>query len=108
MEVFHDFDLWNAEHCGSPLGFRDRRTWVSSSVKGTDAVGPAFTRTCPVLVLSRYPSQNERDIFNTICIGDSIVVRVLEVRGDKVRIGVEAPADVRIIRAELMESEGDV
>ena len=47
-----------------------------------------------MLVLSR--KQNER-----IRVGDSVVVTVVRVSGDKVRIGIEAPADVRVLRDEL-------
>lgn len=36
-----------------------------------------------------------------IRIGDQIAVRVLEVRGNQVRLGVDAPADVRIYREEI-------
>jgi carbon storage regulator len=36
-----------------------------------------------------------------IRIGDDIILRVLEVRGSQVRLGVEAPADVRIYREEV-------
>lgn len=47
-----------------------------------------------MLVLSRRPTQH-------IYIGDDVVVRILGVRGNTVRIGIEAPADVRILRSEL-------
>ena len=47
-----------------------------------------------MLVLSR--KQNER-----IRVGDSVVVTVVRVSGDKVRIGIEAPADVRGLRDEI-------
>jgi len=47
-----------------------------------------------MLVLSR--KQNER-----IRVGDSVVVTVVRVSGDKVRIGIEAPPDVRVLRDEL-------
>ena len=47
-----------------------------------------------MLVLSR--KQNER-----IRVGDSVVVTVVRVSGDKVRIGIEAPANVRVLRDEL-------
>ncbi len=47
-----------------------------------------------MLVLSR--KQNER-----IRVGDSVVVTVVRVSGDKVRIGIDAPADVRVLRDEL-------
>jgi carbon storage regulator len=47
-----------------------------------------------MLVLSR--KQNER-----ILVGDSVVVTVVRVSGDKVRIGIEAPPHVRVLRDEL-------
>jgi carbon storage regulator len=53
-------------------------------------------RRLSMLVLSR--KQNER-----IRVGDSVVVTVVRVSGDKVRIGIEAPANVRVLRAELEE-----
>jgi carbon storage regulator len=55
-----------------------------------------------MLVLSR--KQNER-----IRVGDSVVVTVVRVSGDKVRIGIEAPPTVRVLRDELEdESLGEV
>ncbi len=47
-----------------------------------------------MLVLSR--KERER-----IKLGDSIVVTVVRVAGDKVRLGIEAPADVLVLREEL-------
>jgi len=47
-----------------------------------------------MLVLSRRESER-------ILLGDSIVVTVVHVSGDRVRLGIEAPADVRILREEL-------
>ena len=47
-----------------------------------------------MLVLSR--RENER-----IRLGDSIVVTVVRLSGDKVRLGIEAPADVVVLREEL-------
>lgn len=47
-----------------------------------------------MLVLSR--RERER-----IKLGDSIVVTVVRVSGDKVRLGIEAPADVLVLRDEL-------
>ena len=47
-----------------------------------------------MLVLSR--KQNER-----IRVGDSVVVTIVRVSGDKVRIGIEAPPNVRVLRDEL-------
>lgn len=47
-----------------------------------------------MLVLSR--RENER-----IRLGDSIVVTVVRLSGDKVRLGIEAPADIVVLREEL-------
>ncbi len=47
-----------------------------------------------MLVLSRKPGEK-------LVIGGGIVLTVLEIIGGRVRIGVEAPADVRILRGEL-------
>ena len=47
-----------------------------------------------MLVLSRKEGQRIR-------LGDSIVVTVVRVSGDKVRVGIEAPADVVVLRDEL-------
>jgi carbon storage regulator len=47
-----------------------------------------------MLVLSR--RQSER-----IKLGDSIVVTVIRVSGDKVRLGIEAPPDMVVLREEL-------
>ena len=37
----------------------------------------------------------------TIKIGDSITITILRVQGQAVRVGIEAPRDVRVIRGEL-------
>jgi carbon storage regulator len=47
-----------------------------------------------MLVLSR--REKER-----VKLGDSIVVTVVRVAGDKVRLGIEAPADIVVLRGEL-------
>ena len=39
-----------------------------------------------------------------IRIGDDIVLRVLEVRGSQVRLGVDAPPTVRIYREEVYQA----
>jgi carbon storage regulator len=39
-----------------------------------------------------------------INLGDDIIVTVLEVSGSSVRIGIEAPSDVRIFRHEIWEA----
>ena len=51
-----------------------------------------------MLVLSRKETQRIR-------LGDSIVISVLRIGGDKVRIGIEAPRDMLVLRDELEEFE---
>ena len=50
-----------------------------------------------MLILSR--KQNEQ-----LVIGDDIVISVVEIRGDKVRLGVEAPCDVPVHRREVWDA----
>ena len=50
-----------------------------------------------MLVLSR-----KRD--EDLVIGDGIVVRVVDIRGDKVRLGVIAPKEVPVHRREVYEA----
>lgn len=50
-----------------------------------------------MLVLSRVVGEDIR-------IGDNIIVRVVSARGGRVRIGVDAPADMRVHRAEIYEA----
>ena len=45
-----------------------------------------------------------RKVDETIQIGDDIEIRILEVKGDTVRIGIEAPKSVDILRGELVLS----
>jgi len=48
-----------------------------------------------MLVLTR--KQNEK-----ICIGDSITITVLRMKGKAVRLGIEAPREVGVMRGELV------
>ena len=50
-----------------------------------------------MLVLTR--KQNEE-----IKIGDDIVVSVLKIKGNTVRLGIEAPKHIRVVRGELPSS----
>jgi len=50
-----------------------------------------------MLVLSR--RTNER-----IVIGDDITITVVDIRGDKVRLGVEAPKEVPVHRREIYDA----
>ena len=42
-----------------------------------------------------------RKLGEVIRVGETVTVRVLEVKGNQVRLGVDAPADVRIYREEI-------
>ena len=50
-----------------------------------------------MLVLSR-----TRD--EVICIGDDIRITIVDVRGDKVKVGVEAPQEVSVHRLEVYQA----
>lgn len=50
-----------------------------------------------MLVLSR-----QRD--ESIMIGDAIVVTIVDIRGDKVRLGINAPAEIPVHRQEVYEA----
>ncbi len=50
-----------------------------------------------MLVLSRKKDEK-------IIIGDKITLMVIEIRGDKVRLGIEAPKDVSVHREEVYEA----
>jgi carbon storage regulator len=50
-----------------------------------------------MLVLSR-----QRD--ESIIIGDNIVITIVDIRGDKVRLGIEAPKEVPVHRQEVYDA----
>lgn len=50
-----------------------------------------------MLVLSR--RENE-----SIVIGDRVTVTIVEIRGNQVRLAIEAPKEVRILRTELTDA----
>lgn len=50
-----------------------------------------------MLVLSR-----QRD--ESIIIGDNVVITVVDVRGDKVRLGIDAPVEIPVHRREVYEA----
>jgi carbon storage regulator len=51
-----------------------------------------------VLILSRREAES-------ICLGDDIVLTIVAVGNDRVRIGVKAPPQVRVLRNELEVQE---
>ena len=50
-----------------------------------------------MLVLSRNKDES-------IVIGDNIVITIVEIRGDKVRIGIQAPKDIPVHRQEVYDA----
>lgn len=52
-----------------------------------------------MLVLSRKSQEK-------IVVADKIIITVVQISPSRVRLGIEAPSEVRVIRKELMESGG--
>ena len=50
-----------------------------------------------MLVLSRHRDES-------IMIGDNVVVTIVDIRGDKVRLGIDAPQDIPVHRQEVYEA----
>ena len=50
-----------------------------------------------MLVLSRHRDES-------IIIGDDIVVTIVDIRGDKVRLGIDAPTDIPVHRQEVYDA----
>ncbi len=50
-----------------------------------------------MLVLSR-----QRD--ESIIIGDNVIITIVDIRGDKVRLGIEAPSEIPVHRQEVYDA----
>ena len=50
-----------------------------------------------MLVLSRHRDES-------IIIGDDVIVTIVDIRGDKVRLGIQAPQDIPVHRREVYEA----
>jgi len=50
-----------------------------------------------MLVLSRHRDES-------IMIGDDIVITIVDIRGDKVRLGIDAPTDIPVHRQEVYDA----
>ena len=50
-----------------------------------------------MLVLSRHRDES-------IMIGDDVVVTIVDIRGDKVRLGIQAPQSIPVHRQEVYEA----
>ncbi len=51
-----------------------------------------------MLVITRQPG-------DSILIGEDIKIIILEVSGDKIKVGIDAPRSVRIMRTEVLDTE---
>ena len=45
-----------------------------------------------------------RKVGESIVIGDDVVVTILEIRGDLIRVGIDAPKSVKVHRSEVFEA----
>lgn len=50
-----------------------------------------------MLVLTRKPGER-------IVIGDNIVITIVEIKGDNIRVAIDAPKEIKIYRGELYET----
>ncbi len=57
-----------------------------------------------MLVVSRKPSARQKGDCR-VMIGTNVVVTIIEVQYGKVKIGIEAPPDVAVMREELLSRE---
>ena len=74
-----------------PIG----QLWFESPLLLT--TGFFFHRSTGMLVLSRKKDESIR-------IGDDVVVTIIEIRGDKVRVAIDAPRDIPVHRQEVYEA----
>jgi carbon storage regulator len=50
-----------------------------------------------MLILSRKSGEK-------IVVGDDVIISVIEVRGDQIKLGIEAPRHVKVYRQEVFDS----
>jgi carbon storage regulator len=82
---------------GSGLLFSNLQWALGSKMGPAAAIRATSRRNKPMLVLSR--KKNE-----SIVINNDITIVVVEIRGDKVRLGVEAPKEVPVHRREVYDA----
>ena len=54
-----------------------------------------------MLILTRKPNES-------IVINDNVVIKILSVMGNKIRIGIEAPEHINIVRDEVLRRDEKV
>jgi carbon storage regulator len=82
--------------------FRHRRQLAARYCSDTQAMNACLgdeveRKESRMLVLSRHRDES-------IMIGDDVVVTIVDIRGDKVRLGIEAPQDIPVHRQEVYEA----
>ena len=86
---------WSATaNCPCGMNCWAQGKWLGRKAPNGDA---GSTKEPTMLVLSR-----QRD--ESIIIGDNVVVTIVDIRGDKVRLGVEAPKEVPVHRREVFDA----
>jgi len=80
---------------------RDCRRPPPAAGSGNGLERAAFYRTTDMLILGRKPNES-------IVIGEDITITVCDIRGDTVRLGIDAPQTALILRSELApKKEGE-
>lgn len=74
--------------------FRQNERILQQRSTGAGLQNLLVTKECAMLVLTRKATEK-------IQIGENIVLTILRVKGQAVRVGIEAPRDVRVLRTEL-------
>lgn len=74
--------------------FVDGKYRKSLGFMASSSFGRAIIGDLRMLVLSRKECE-------ALFIGDDVVVEVLEIKGNRVKLGITAPSGVRIVRCEL-------
>jgi flagellar assembly factor FliW len=71
--------------------------WTIRNIPSAFACSARKGRDKRMLVITRQPG-------SSILIGEDIKVTILEVSGDKIKIGIDAPKSVRIMRSEVLDT----
>lgn len=98
LECFSGF-VWvsckSAESSAVTPSRNSRIVWGGPSGVANSHVSSLMEGEIEMLVLTR--RKNE-----TICVADNVEIRVLEVRGGRVRLGIEAPREIPVNRSEVL------
>lgn len=88
-----------ADHIKDVIETVDGRSWCQYG----GLAGPKehiITEDTDMLVVSR-------KIGEAIVIGDDVTVTVCSINGDRIRLGITAPSETRILRSELEKHDGN-